>query len=253
VTLGSVDLLDVRITSATARDVLAQIERRMGSSADPLFVAFANAHTLNLASTNADYRSVLKRADLVLNDGIGVALAARMLNRRFPANLNGTDFLPGLLQLAADRGWRVFLLGGEAGTAEAASAKLRGRIPNLQVVGVDHGYLTPASNREVVSRIRASDAQVVLVGMGNPAQEYWIAANLDASGARLAIGVGAFLDFSAGRVARAPAWMRRARMEWIWRLIIEPRRLWRRYLVGNPLFLFRSIRHARRAKYRPAA
>ncbi len=252
-TLQSVDLLDVSITSATAGDVLAQIERRMEAPADPLFVAFANAHTLNLASTNADYRSVLSRADLVLNDGIGVALAARMLNRRFPENLNGTDFLPQLLTLAAEKGWRVFLLGGQAGTAKAASDSLRRRIPNLQVVGVDHGYLTPASNREVVSRIRASGAQVVLVGMGNPAQEFWIAGNLDATGARLAIGVGAFLDFAAGRVARAPAWMRRVRMEWMWRLAIEPRRLWRRYLVGNPLFLFRSVRHARRAKYRPAA
>jgi len=253
VTLDSVDLLGVRITSATAADVLAQIDRRMGAPADPWFVAFANANTLNLASTNADYRSALNRADLVLNDGIGVALAARMLNRRFPENLNGTDFLPRLLELAANRGWRVFLLGGEAGTAKAAADNLRGRIPKLQVVGVDHGYLTPESNRELVGRIRASGAQVVLVGMGNPAQEYWIARNFDATGARLAIGVGAFLDFAAGRVARAPAWMRRARMEWIWRLMIEPRRLWRRYLVGNPLFLFRSARHARRAKYRPAA
>ena len=252
-TLQSVDLLDVSITSATAGDVLAQIERRMEAPADPLFVAFANAHTLNLASTNADYRSVLSQADLVLNDGIGVALAARMLNRRFPENLNGTDFLPQLLTLAAEKGWRVFLLGGEAGTAKAASDNLCRRIPNLQIVGVDHGYLTPASDREVVSRIRASGAQVVLVGMGNPAQEFWIAGNLDATGVRLAIGVGAFLDFAAGRVARAPAWMRRVRMEWMWRLAIEPRRLWRRYLVGNPLFLFRSVRHARRAKYRPAA
>ena len=252
-TLDSVDLLDVRITSATAEDVLTQIDRRMAAPADPWSVAFANAHTLNLASTNPDYRAVLNRADLVLNDGIGVALAARMLNRRFPENLNGTDFLPGLLRLAADRGWRVFLLGGQPGTAQAASDRLRGRIPNLQVVGVGHGYMTRESNSEVVGRIRGSGTQVLLVGMGNPAQELWIARNLDATGARLAIGVGAFLDFAADRVARAPAWMRRARMEWIWRLVIEPRRLWRRYLVGNPLFLFRSIRHARRAKYRPAA
>jgi exopolysaccharide biosynthesis WecB/TagA/CpsF family protein len=253
VTLDSVDLLDVRITSATATDVLAQIERRMGSSADPLFVAFANANTLNLASTNADYRAALGRADLVLNDGIGVALAARMLNRRFPENLNGTDFLPRLLTLAADRGWRLFLLGGEAGTAKAAADNLRGRIPNLQVVGADHGYLTPKSDREVVSRIRAGDAQVVLVGMGNPAQEYWLAANLGATGAQIGIGVGAFLDFAAGRVARAPGWLRRARLEWVWRMVIEPRRLWRRYLVGNPLFLYRAARYTRRMRYQGGA
>ena len=252
-TLDSIDLLDVKITSATADDVLAHIDRRMGPAADPLFVAFANANTLNLASATPQYRSALSRADLVLNDGIGVALGARMLNRRFPENLNGTDFLPRLLELAANRGWRVFLLGGQMGTAEAASDRLRARIPKLEVVGVHHGYLTPASNQEVVSTIRASGAQVVLVGMGNPAQENWLASNLEASGARLGVGVGAYLDFAAGRVPRAPAWMRRARMEWVFRLLIEPRRLWQRYLVGNPLFLVRSARHARRVKYRPVA
>ena len=171
---------------------------------DPLFVAFANAQTLNLASTDADYRGVLNRADLVLNDGIGVALAARMLNKRFPENLNGTDFLPRLLTLAADRGWRVFLLGGEGDTAKAASDGLRGLMPNLQVVGTDHGYQTGELNREVVGRIRASGAQIVLVGMGNPAQEYWIARNLDATGARLAIGVGAYRGRGARGHRRRP-------------------------------------------------
>jgi exopolysaccharide biosynthesis WecB/TagA/CpsF family protein len=251
-TLDSVDLLGVSVTSGSSADVLAQIERRM-DAADALFVAFANANTLNLASTNADYRHVLSEADLVLNDGIGVALGARMMNRRFPENLNGTDFLPSVLQLAASRGWTVFLLGGAAGTAEMAAANLCQRIAELRIAGVHHGYLTAESNADLVAAIRASGARVVLAGMGNPAQEFWLASNLEASGAQLGIGVGAFLDFAAGRVARAPLWMRRGRLEWVWRLMVEPRRLWRRYLVGNPLFLFRAARHARRARYRPAA
>jgi exopolysaccharide biosynthesis WecB/TagA/CpsF family protein len=252
-TLDSVDLLGVSVTSGASADVLAQIERRMDAAADPLFVAFANANTLNLASTNADYRHVLNKADLVLNDGFGVALGARMLNRRFPENLNGTDFLPHLLKLAAGRGWPVFLLGGTAGTAETAADKLSQHIADLRIAGVHHGYLTAQSNSDLVATIRASGARVLLAGMGNPGQEFWLASNLEASGAQLGVGVGAFLDFAAGRVARAPVWMRRLRLEWFWRLMVEPRRLWRRYLVGNPLFLLRAARHARRARYRPAA
>ena len=251
-TLDSVDLLGVSVTSGSSADVLAQIERRM-DAADPLFVAFANANTLNLASTNPAYRNVLNKADLVLNDGIGVALGARMLGKRFPENLNGTDFLPLLLKLAASRGWAVFLLGGTAGTAETAAEKLSQRIAGLHIAGVHHGYLTPESSGDLVASVRASGAKVVLAGMGNPAQEFWLASNLEASGAQLGVGVGAFLDFAAGRVARAPEWMRRRRLEWVWRLMVEPRRLWRRYLVGNPLFLLRAARRARRARYRPAA
>jgi len=251
-TLDSTDLLGVTVTSGSSADVLAQIERRMDAG-DPLFVAFANANTLNLASTNANYQRVLNDADLVLNDGFGVALGARMVGRRFPENLNGTDFLPHLLALAASRGWAVFLLGGTAGTADEAAEKLSGRIAGLRIAGTHHGYLTPKSNDDLVAAIRASGAKVVLAGMGNPGQELWLASNLEASGAQLGVGVGAFLDFAAGRVARAPAWMRRRRLEWVWRLMVEPRRLWRRYLVGNPLFLFRAARHARRVRYRPAA
>jgi exopolysaccharide biosynthesis WecB/TagA/CpsF family protein len=248
VSLEQVDILGVGIASAPAAEVLAQIERHVPSGGAQ-FIAFANANTLNLASQSAYYRAVLNRADLILNDGVGVALAARMKNRRFPENLNGTDFTPRLLALAAARGWNVYLLGGNEGTAAEAAAKLIQRIPGLRVVGTHHGYLTSESTSQVVARIRAARADVVVVAMGNPAQEYWLAANLDATGARIGIGVGAFLDFAAGRVARAPGWLRRARLEWAWRLVIEPRRLWRRYLVGNPLFLYRAMRYTRRMRY----
>jgi len=123
----------------------------------------------------------------------------------------------------------------------------------LRVAGTHHGYLTSESTNEVVASIRAAKADVVVVAMGNPTQEYWLAANLDATGARIGIGVGAFLDFAAGRVARAPGLLRRARLEWLWRLAIEPRRLWRRYVVGNPLFLFRAARYSRRMRYQGGA
>ena len=233
-----VEILGVPVACLDTASALAAVER-LHDDPDPQFLFYANAHTLHLAALDPDYKRLLRSAALVLNDGIGMSLAARMHGVRFPANLNGSDFNPLILELAARRGWGVFLLGARRGVAERAAHRLSRRIPDLRVVGTHHGYLTPADDGCVVEAIRASRATVVMVGMGNPIQEYWLERNLRATGARLGIGVGAFFDFSAGTVRRAPHWMNRAGLEWVYRVALEPRRLWRRYLIGTPSFLTR--------------
>lgn len=237
----TVRLLGVPILQATTVEALLLIEQFM-QDAPPALVAFANAHTLNLASSDASYRKVLQQATAVLNDGTGLALAARLHGKRFPENLNGTDFTPALLHLSAERGWRVFLLGAAPGVAEDAAQRLQRSVPGLTIAGWHHGFFGRAEDDQISIAIRAAAADVVLVGMGNPLQEQWLAANLPATGARLGLAVGAFLDFTAQRVPRAPVWMRSLGIEWIWRLAHEPRRLWRRYVVGNPIFLWRAAR-----------
>jgi exopolysaccharide biosynthesis WecB/TagA/CpsF family protein len=227
-----------RLERATA---LHEIER-LYHAPQAATVAYVNAHTLNLAYRSDALRAALTGAHLVLNDGIGLAIAARLRGDRFPENLNGSDFTPDVLSLAADRGWPVYMLGGRQGVAEEAARRLQRRIAGLEIAGCSHGYFPDDQTSEVVARIRASGCGVLLVAMGNPQQELWLARHLRDSGARLGMGVGAFLDFSAGRVPRAPAWMNRAGCEWVYRLLHEPRRLARRYLVGNPLFLARVIR-----------
>jgi exopolysaccharide biosynthesis WecB/TagA/CpsF family protein len=248
--LRKLDVLGVRITSAspaTARDLVAAACR---GGERPVSLAFANAHTLNLAADRSDYRSILQQSSFVFNDGLGIALAARMKRLRLPANLNGSDFTPILLEMAADEGWPVYLLGARHGVAERAQANLMRDIAGLKVVGVQHGYLSVAELERVADDIRRSGAEVVLVGMGNPRQEEWLHAHLVTTGARLGVGVGAFLDFAAGEVPRAPGWMNRAGVEWIFRTCHEPRRLWRRYIVGNPLFVGRVVREV--VRDRPA-
>jgi exopolysaccharide biosynthesis WecB/TagA/CpsF family protein len=234
----TVVILGVPVARLDSETALAEVER-LCEQAEPATLFYVNAHSLNVAYRDPEYLDLLQGADLVLNDGAGLSLAARMYGRRFSANLNGSDFNPRILELAARRGWTVFLLGAEPGVAERAARRLRERIPDLEIAGSRDGYFSSAEAGEVVRDIKSSGAHVLMVAMGNPQQEKWVRDHLHATGARLGIGVGAFFDFAAGEVRRAPAWMNRVGVEWIFRLVQEPRRMWRRYLIGNVVFLFR--------------
>ncbi|GAA3430789.1 WecB/TagA/CpsF family glycosyltransferase [Kutzneria kofuensis] len=236
----TITVLGVPVAALTVRQAVAEVSRLVDEPG-PRTLVYANAHSVNLSRSDARYRACLAKADLVLNDGSGLALAARVGGRRFPANLNGTDFTPEVLRLAARRGLGVYLLGGRAGVAAAAAERLSRTVPGLRVVGHHHGYLTTGQSREVARQIWETGADIVLVAMGNPRQELWLAEHLPATGAALGVAVGAFLDFAAERVPRAPKWMRQAGIEWLYRLGREPRRLFARYVVGNPLFVARVL------------
>ncbi len=243
------EILGVPVAVLDRPAALAEIAR-LAADDPPAHVAYVNAHTLNLAARDPEYRAVLRRSALVLRDGAGVGLAARLRGCRFPANLNGSDFNPWILRLAAQREWPVFFLGARPGVAAEAARRLGRAIPALRVAGVQHGYFPPGQTAAVVDRIRESGAEVLMVAFGNPHQERWLDRHLAATGARLGVGVGGFLDFAAARVPRAPVWMQRAGLEWVYRLAQEPARLWRRYLLGNPVFLARVVwdEAARRAR-----
>jgi exopolysaccharide biosynthesis WecB/TagA/CpsF family protein len=200
-----------------------------------------NAHTLNLASRDPGFRETLRGLSIVLNDGAGVALAARFQGQRFPANLNGTDLTPHLLAICAQRGWKVYLLGGRPGITERAVENLVARTPGLCMAGYRNGYYAPDELPEVLAGIRNSGASVLLVAMGNPTQERWLAEHLKDTGCRLGLGVGGFVDFAAGHNPRAPGWMRAVGLEWLYRMSREPGRLWRRYILGNPAFVTRVL------------
>jgi exopolysaccharide biosynthesis WecB/TagA/CpsF family protein len=232
-----VRIFGIPVVRAAPEEAVAAVAE-LGDRREPALVAYVNAHTLNLAYVDEDYRALLASAALVLNDGVGIQLAARMRRMPFPANLNGSDFNPRILELAAARRWPVFFLGGASGVAEEAVRRLTARIPDLLVAGTHQGYL--ADDGEAIAAISSSGARVLMVAMGNPLQERWLQRNLAATGARIGVGVGAFFDFTAGAQRRAPAWLNKIGLEWLFRLFHDPGRLWRRYIVGNPLFLWRA-------------
>ena len=204
-------------------------------------VFIVNAHTLNLAWTDRTFRDVLNDADVLLNDGSGVQLASRLAGKPFPTNLVGTDLTPELCELAARREVGVFLLGGHEGVPEQSAKRLRDLVPGLRIAGTHHGYFSPAQNESVIEQINRSEAGIVLVAFGNPLQERWIHTNAPSLRCDLCLGVGGLFDHLSGRLQRAPRWMRSLGIEWVDIVRRQPHK-WRRYLLGNPLFVARALK-----------
>lgn len=238
----------VTVAALTRDEAIAGLHRIVASGGHAK-IAFANAHMVNVAYDNPAFARALGQF-LILPDGIGVDLGAKLVHgRSFPANLNGTDLLPQLLT-SAPTSLSVALFGGKPGIAERAVVTLSGLAPQHRYIVLSDGYGGDRRTVEVRRQLEANRADIVLVALGNPLQELWIHDNLGSKHCGLAIGVGALFDFLAGEVVRAPSLVRRLRLEWAFRLAQEPGRLWRRYVVGNPLFLWRMLVQSRQARSR---
>ncbi len=240
-------LLGVPLDAATPASLVERVVARAKSS-ERSVVAYANVHVLNRACTDASLRRFLCDADLVYCDGSGVALAARALGTPVGRRLTGADFVWPLMRRLAAEGIPVFLLAGEPASIEAAAARLRAEVPGLRIAGTAHGYTALADEAELVAAINESGARVLFVGMGTPRQERFVARNRERLEVPVAWVVGALFDFVSGRLPRGPAWMIDHHLEWLARLVAEPRRLAARYLVGNPLFVLRVLRERWRAR-----
>jgi alpha-1,3-mannosyltransferase len=232
-------ILDVSVSVWTRSEVVKQLDKHFEQKSD-IIVAFANANCLNIARADPRVRVALGEA-VVLNDGIGIDFASKLLfGAAFPENLNGTDFTPYYLQNTRHK-FRLYLLGGRRGVADRAAKILAETCPRHQIAGYHDGYFPHSEDSLVAQAICASRADVVLVALGNPEQELWLRNNLAATGCRLGFAVGALFDFITGEAQRAPLWIRTARLEWVYRLAREPRRLWRRYVFGNSIFILHVL------------
>ena len=233
-----VAVLGVPFDHVTIDETIRRIDA-MVASRRPHYVVTANVDFLVQAHRDVELRRILLEADLVLCDGTPVLWASRWLGNRLPERVAGSDLAPALIQSAAEKGHRLFFLGAAPGVAAAAAEKLQQQYPSLQIAGTyapPFSHLLEMDHDEITRRIRAANPDILLVSFGCPKQEKWIAMHHRALGVPVAIGVGATLDFLAGRVKRAPAWMRHTGTEWLYRLVQEPRRLYRRY--ASDLFHF---------------
>jgi exopolysaccharide biosynthesis WecB/TagA/CpsF family protein len=211
-------------------------------------ILFANAHCINTLKSNPDYAAALYDADAVLPDGSGLALAAKLAGRQIEHNLNGTDLFPLIAYEAAKLGLSLFLLGGAPGVAAAVSKNMRQQHAGLQIAGAENGYFSAADEDDLIDRINNSNASILLVGLGVPLQELWIARNRKRLKVPVVMGVGGLFDYYSNRIPRAPLFLRKSGMEWCWRLMQEPRRLAKRYLWGNVRFLGHAIAFAWQAR-----
>lgn len=205
-------------------------------------ISFVNAHNMLMMLGDETYRDVLTR-NLVLPDGIGLDIASRVSHgATFPANLNGTDFVPALLTFM-EVPKRIGLIGGRRDIIEKAAANFREHAPWHDFVVISDGYFDKNNSGNISREIERQKLDVLIVGMGTPLQEKWVADNVRADHARLVLTVGALFDFVSGTVPRAPRLIRALRLEWIYRLMLEPTRLWRRYIIGVPVFLYHVVKH----------
>jgi N-acetylglucosaminyldiphosphoundecaprenol N-acetyl-beta-D-mannosaminyltransferase len=234
----SVRILGVRVDDVTMDEALARLQRMVAHGGSHQVVT-VNPEFIMRAQDDATFRRVLAEADLAIPDGQGLLWAARYLGRPLRQRVAGSDLAPALADLAGQRGYRLFLLGAAPGVAERAAAVLERRHPGVQIVGTYAGSPAPAEEEAIVARIRATRPDFLLVAYGAPAQDLWIHRNQPRLQVPVAIGVGGTLDFIAGVRKRAPVWMQRLGLEWLFRLIQEPRR-WRR-MLALPRFAWRVL------------
>ncbi|MDR1172437.1 MAG: WecB/TagA/CpsF family glycosyltransferase [Bacteroidales bacterium] len=211
-------------------------------------VFFLNAHCFNLAQKNPAYFNALQSSDYLLNDGIGISLGGWLKGIKFPDNLNGTDFIPLIINEGYIASKTFYFLGTKDYVLEKAKAKMEEKFPGIKIVGMHNGFFPATDSKDIVHEINRLKADIVIVGMGVPRQEIWIHENKnELPGVKLFIAGGAVLDFLSGTISRAPLWMRQLRIEWIYRLCLEPKRMWRRYIIGNVLFFY-NIHVSRKQK-----
>jgi N-acetylglucosaminyldiphosphoundecaprenol N-acetyl-beta-D-mannosaminyltransferase len=241
---GRIDVLGVGVDPITVDELHAEIARLVRDGR-PSLILNVNVYCLNLSYEDAALRNSLNSADVLFCDGAGVMLAARMLGGRIPARITYAAWIWRLADFAAAEGFSLYFLGARPGVAQEAARRLRERHPGLRIVGVRHGYFDhsagSAENEAVLEEINVAAPDILLVGLGMPLQERWLTQNRQGLNAGVVLSGGAVFDYVSGRVRRGPPILTESGFEWLARLLNEPRRLWRRYLLGNPLFLSRVL------------
>lgn len=237
--MPSADILGVCVHALRWPDLLGHVQAAIEQKT-PMTVAYANVHVLNVANKDPKLQQFLNTVDICYCDGNGVVMGSKILGNPLPERMTGADWIWDLAQQAAEKGWHIHWVGGEPGVTAAAARALTERHPTLRITA-DHGYHAKdgPENEACLAHMASVKPDIVLVGMGTPIQEHWVAANRDRMQAPVVWCLGATADFVSGKVNRpGPAWLVENH-EWLSRLIADPKRLWRRYLLGNTLFLAR--------------
>jgi N-acetylglucosaminyldiphosphoundecaprenol N-acetyl-beta-D-mannosaminyltransferase len=236
----------VKIDRYSFDEVVERIVAHALSGGAPQYVVTPNAQHILTLQQDAHFREIYSKAFLVVPDGVSLLWAAKFLQAPLKDRVNGTDLFERLCAIAADKGLKIFLLGGRPDAAEKAKETLQARHSGLKIVDIHcppYGFESmPAELALINSKIKAAAPHILFVGLGAPKQEYWIYANYQELEIPISVGIGVSFELVADMVRRAPLWMQKMGLEWFFRLIVEPRRLWSRYIIGNPLFIWLVLR-----------
>ena len=234
-------ILGVRVHAVTV-DILLRQAIQWAKEETQRTILYTNVHVLNTAYHDANLRNTLNSADLVYCDGEGVRLASHLVKQPLPERMTGADLLLPICEACEKAQVRLYFLGCREGIASRAGELMKEVCPHI-AIGSHHGYLSdPHISKHAIQSVNDFGPGLVLVGMGTPTQERWITENRDKLEVPVVWAVGALFDFIAGVQPRGPNWMISHGLEWIFRLWSDPQRLWKRYVVGNPLFLWRVFK-----------
>jgi N-acetylglucosaminyldiphosphoundecaprenol N-acetyl-beta-D-mannosaminyltransferase len=243
-TYERIEILGIPVDAINVGDAIATIEHWLEQRTPSRYVCIRDAHGVIKAQNDLNLRDIHDKADLVTPDGMPLVWLSRWLGSTRVERVYGPDLMRTISARSAARGYRHFYFGGTPGVADRLAATLVAAYPGLNVVGTScppFRPLTAQEDAELVAKINAAAPDIVWVGLGTPKQEYWMASHVGSLNASVLIGVGAAFDFLAGTKKQAPAWMQRSGLEWLFRLMSEPRRLWRRYAVVIPTFIFLAL------------
>ncbi len=244
ISLESVHILGVRVDNTSEDQLLLAIKSIIGNHQKAI-ISNVNINAMNLAFSDHRFRRFLNDSTINFCDGAGVRLAANLLGGKIQKRITYADWMWTLAEFADLQQFRFFFLGAKPGVAGDAAKKLKEKFPHIQIVGTHHGYFNHANNssenEEVIAKINAAQPDILILGLGMPYQEYWLLDNWERINGLVALTGGAVFDYISGHLHRAPLWMTRHGLEWLGRLFFEPTRLWKRYLIGNPLFFWRVL------------
>lgn len=245
----SFKLLGLNIRNETFADAITEVGECIGSRRKRIYFPI-NVDMIVKCRKDTEFGSILKSNSDLLPDGMPIIWAAKFLGNSIKEKLSGSDLFPALCKFAAEKGYKVFFLGAEPSVAEKAADMLKTKYASLKIAGIyspAHGFeKIEAENQKIVNMINASEADILFIGLGAPKQEKWIWEHKNLVNVPITLCVGASFDFVAGKVKRAPKWMRQSGFEWLWRLVMEPRRLWKRYLVDDMQFFWLVLKERMR-------
>ncbi|MGA2077574.1 MAG: WecB/TagA/CpsF family glycosyltransferase [Terriglobia bacterium] len=242
----SVNICHARVHATTLPQAVDLISNYAATLQGPAYVVTPNAQHVVLLERDQHLREIYSHASLVLPDGFSLLLAARLIGKRLKERVTGVDLFKALCRRAAEMGLRVYLLGGQPGSADLAAGKLKAAYPGLTVAGTycpARGFENDPKQLDATSRmIREANPHILFVGLGVPKQENWIYEHGLKLGVPVCMGIGGSFEMVGGVTPRAPRWMQQLGLEWLFRLAVEPRRLWKRYLIGNVQFMVMVFR-----------
>ena len=232
------EILGVKVDAVTMAQAVERVEKLIDAQKNSI-VATVNAEMLLRATKDDDFKKILNSAELVVPDGAGAVWAARHLGYEMPERVAGFDLVQELMKIAPTKGYKFFLFGASPGIADKAALKAQELYHGIKIVGTRNGYFTADDEPEIIAQIKNAKPDILLVALGVPKQEKWLTAHKDELNVPVSIGVGGTFDVMAGVVKRAPIWMQRAKLEWLYRAMLQPSRAGR--LIALPKFVWKVI------------